>query len=67
MGPSRLSLTKPTIAAVEGYAVAGGLELAFAGRCPGVSRVERELSASFPPRWSIVVHSPLLRVEKPQT
>ena len=29
MGPSRLSLTKPTIAAVEGYAVAGGLELAI--------------------------------------
>ena len=29
MGPSRLSLTKPSIAAVEGYAVAGGLELAL--------------------------------------
>lgn len=28
MGPTRLSLTKPTIAAIEGYAVAGGLELA---------------------------------------
>jgi enoyl-CoA hydratase len=28
MGPSRLSLGKPVIAAVEGYAVAGGLELA---------------------------------------
>ena len=29
MGPSRMLLTKPVIAAVEGYAVAGGLELAI--------------------------------------
>jgi len=29
MGPTRLALTKPTIAAIEGHAVAGGLELAL--------------------------------------
>ena len=29
MGPTRLLVSKPTIAAIEGYAVAGGLELAL--------------------------------------
>jgi enoyl-CoA hydratase len=29
MGPTRLVLDKPVIAAIEGYAVAGGVELAL--------------------------------------
>jgi enoyl-CoA hydratase len=29
MGPTRMRLTKPVVAAIEGYAVAGGLELAI--------------------------------------
>ena len=35
MGPTRLRLSKPVIAAIEGYAVAGGLELARSGATCG--------------------------------
>ena len=32
MGPTRMQLSKPVIASIEGYAVAGGMELAQIGR-----------------------------------
>ncbi len=37
MGPTRMKLSKPVIAAVEGHAVAGGLELADLVRHAGGS------------------------------
>lgn len=38
MGPSYLRLSKPTIAAIGGHAVAGGLELALCATCASSSR-----------------------------
>ena len=41
MGPTRLRLSKPVVAAIEGYAVAGGLELAALVRPAGRRRGRR--------------------------
>lgn len=51
MGPSRMLLSKPVIAAVEGYAVAGGLELA----CWADMRVASESAVFgvFCRRWGV--------------
>ena len=45
LGPSRLELDKPVIAAIEGPAVAGGMELGTVVRLPGDGR-ESPISAS---------------------
>lgn len=51
MGPSRLSFTKPTIAAVEGYAVAGGLELSL--MCDLRVASETAIFGVFCRRWGV--------------
>jgi enoyl-CoA hydratase len=51
MGPSRLAFTKPTVAAVEGYAVAGGLELAL--MCDLRVAAETAVFGVFCRRWGV--------------
>jgi enoyl-CoA hydratase len=51
MGPTRLVLTKPVIAAIEGHAVAGGLELAL--WCDMRVAAEDAVLGVFNRRWGI--------------
>jgi enoyl-CoA hydratase/carnithine racemase len=51
MGPSRLKISKPVIAAVAGYAVAGGLELSLLGDMRVVE--EGAVFGVFCRRWGV--------------
>ena len=51
MGPTRMTLSKPVVAAIEGYAVAGGLELAL--WCDLRVAAENAVFGVFCRRWGV--------------
>ncbi|KAF9935795.1 Enoyl-CoA hydratase [Mortierella alpina] len=60
MGPSRMVLSKPVIAAISGFAVAGGLELALCREVRAQEALRIGLAASHPPSYETASRIPAL-------
>ncbi|KAF9957223.1 Enoyl-CoA hydratase [Mortierella alpina] len=60
MGPSRMVLSKPVIAAISGFAVAGGLELALWREVRAQEALRIGLATSYPPSNEAVSEAPAL-------